>query len=230
MHNLAVIPARGGSKRIPHKNVRDFNGRPLLAYSIKAAKDSGIFEKIVVSTDDEEIARVARENGAETPFMRDKNLADDFTGTQAVTEDALKRMQGLGFDPDFVCCIYATAPLLTGEYLKKAYAQFIEEKADYLYACCEFSFPVQRGQYLDEHHCPTPFMRECMPMRSQDLPKVYQDAGLFYFYSKAFLNHMKDPVLRGFVMPRHRVIDIDTPEDFTYAIAMARAVQELGLE
>lgn len=228
---LAVIPARGGSKRIPHKNIRNFGGKPLLAYSIDAALQSGLFSKIVVSTDDPEIAETAQKCGALVPFMRDPQLADDYTGTYAVTVDAYKRMQSQNFDA--VCCIYATAPLLTASYLQKAYAFFVQEKADFLYACCEFPFPVQRAQYLDEHMCPTPIMPECMASRSQDLPKAYQDAGLFYFHSIADLTNNyagRTPVRRGFIMPRHRVIDIDTPEDWAYAQAMAHAVEELKLE
>lgn len=232
MKRFAVIPARGGSKRIPRKNVRDFMGKPLLSYSIAAAKESGLFDRVVVSTDDEEIAAVARDCGAETPFLRAKNLADDHTGTFAVTKDAFLRLKESGFDADVTCCVYATAPLLTGEYLKKAYAVFEEERADYLYACCEFPFPIQRAQYLDEHHAPTPVMPQYMSARSQDLPKTYQDAGLFYFYSRAEFEPQPGHTLinRGFEMPRHRVIDIDTPEDWDYAQAMCRAVRELGLD
>lgn len=231
MHNLAVIPARGGSKRVPRKNIRDFLGKPLIAYSIRAAQDSGLFEKIIVSTDDEEIAAVARDYGALTPFMRDKTLADDYTGTESVTADAFRRMSDLGFTAETIACIYATAPLLTGEWLKKAFTVYDKEHADYMYACCEFPFPIQRAQYLDEHFSPTPVMPECMPMRSQDLPKTYQDAGMFYFFSRRRIEKQNVPlVCRGFPMPRYRVIDIDTEEDFAYAQAMARAVTELGFE
>ena len=228
---LAVIPARGGSKRIPHKNIRQFAGKPLIAYSIEAAQESGLFARIIVSTDDEEIASVAENCGAEIPFMRDPKLADDFTGTFAVTQDAYRRMQKSGFDADCVCCIYATAPLLKGIYLQRAYDFFLKEKADFLYACCEVPFPIQRAQYLDEHMKPTPVMPEYMPSRSQDLKKTYQDAGLFYFHSPRDLTQSgDDEIKRGFIMPRHRVIDIDTPEDWILAEALSRAVKELDLE
>lgn len=229
---LALIPARGGSKRIPHKNIKEFLGKPLIAYSIEAARDSGLFERIVVSTDDQEIADTAVKYGADVPFMRDKTLADDFTGTFAVTQDGYRQMRLLGFDADFVCTIYATAPLLTGEYLKKAWELFADEHADSLYACCEFPFPIQRARTLDEHHEPHWVMPEHAMTRSQDLPKTYQDAGLFYMYSRAMLLNPKSPTLvhRGFEMPRHRVIDIDTPEDWNYAQALAKAVSELNLD
>ncbi|MCI6796853.1 MAG: pseudaminic acid cytidylyltransferase [Succinatimonas sp.] len=228
---FAMIPARGGSKRIPLKNIKEFLGHPLIYYSIKAALESELFEHVIVSTDSEEIAEIAKNLGAEIPFLREKKLADDFTGTGDVTKDAYRRMKALGFDADTVCTVYATAPLLNGEYLKKAYQQFKNEKADYLYACCEFPFPIQRAQFLDENKIPTPVMPQYMSWRSQDLPKTYQDAGLFYFYSK---NYFVDPQtaplsLRGFEMPRHRVIDIDTKEDWDYAQAMVKAVNELHL-
>ncbi len=228
---FAVIPARGGSKRIPLKNIKEFLGHPLIYYSIKAALDSELFEHVIVSTDSEEIAEISEHLGAEIPFIRDKKLADDFTGTADVTKDAYTRMCSLGFDADTVCTIYATAPLLTGEYLKKAYKQFQQDNADYLYACCEFPFPIQRAQFLDKNKIPTPVMPQYMSWRSQDLPKTYQDAGLFYFYSKNyFIDPQTAPLsLRGFEMPRHRVIDIDTKEDWDYAQAMVKAVNELNL-
>ncbi|MCR5537341.1 MAG: pseudaminic acid cytidylyltransferase [Succinivibrio sp.] len=231
MSTLAIIPARGGSKRIPHKNVKDFLGKPLLAYALSAIEESGLFEKVVVSTDDEEIATAARRYGAEVPFMRSKELADDFTGTEAVTHDAAVRVEQLGFKADYICCVYATAPLLTGYWLKKAYDRVREAKTDYLYACCEFPFPIQRAQYLEPDGTPVPVMPECMPMRSQDLRKTYQDAGLFYFYSHRYLiEGVRDNlVCRGFELPRYRVIDIDTPEDFTVAKAMYTAISSLNL-
>lgn len=240
---LAVIPARGGSKRIPHKNIKDFNGLPLIAYSIKAAQDSGIFKDIVVSTDDEEIAQVAREYGAQVPFMRDEVLSNDFTGTQAVCNDAYLKMKKLGKQYNGVVTIYATAPLLTGKYLKQAYDKFMEQKADSIFACCEFPFPIQRGYYLKEDGTPYAVMPECMPMRSQDLEPAYQDAGQFYFNSIRFIEYLcmtpeqqkaylptleKEPfVYRAFQMPRYRVIDIDTPEDWEYALILANAVNQL---
>lgn len=232
MQRLAVIPARGGSKRIPRKNIKEFNGRPLISYSIAAAKESGLFSRVIVSTDDEEIAGIARKFGAEVPFMRSRDLADDHTGTFAVVRDAYKRMREAGFDADETCCIYSTAPLLTPEYLKKACDKFEQDRADTLYACCEFPFPIQRAQYMSEDGTPVPVMPQYMSWRSQDLRPAYQDCGMFYFYSRRFLETPQAPglVCRGFEMPRHRVIDIDTMEDWNYAQAMCRAVRELGLE
>ncbi|HAR80372.1 MAG TPA: pseudaminic acid cytidylyltransferase [Succinivibrionaceae bacterium] len=233
MHTIAVIPARGGSTRIPHKNIKKFAGRPLIAYPIQAALESELFDKVVVSTDDEEIAEVARKYGAEIPFMRDKSLADNYTGTGPVVADAYKRIKDAGTPIDYVACIYATAPLLTAKYLKEGFEFFLKEKADFLYSCCEFPFPIQRAQYLDSNGSPYPVMPQCMPKRSQDLPKAYQDCGLFYFHTPRTLvaDGSKTPIIsRGFVMPRHRVIDIDTREDWDYAQAMFRAVNELKLD
>ncbi len=228
---LAVIPARGGSVRIPHKNIVDFNGKPLIAWSIETAKLSGIFSKIIVSTDDAAIAAVAQEYGAEVPFMRDAALSDHYTGTFAVTKDAVNKLAAAGEHYSTVCCLYATAPLLTPTYLQQALARFQEAKADFLYACCEFPFPIQRAQYLDADGTPHPFMPDCMPLRSQDLRPAYQDAGQFYFYSpRMFQSNDTNIVSRAFILPRHRVIDIDTPEDLNLARALAAAVAELKLD
>lgn len=241
---LAVIPARGGSKRIPHKNIKDFNGLPLIAYSIQNALKSGLFSKVVVSTDDLEIAKTAQEYGATVPFIRSPDLANDYTGTDAVAFDAFQQVsQKSGQIFDGMCLIYATAPLLTPEHLQAAYNKFQQEKADYLFAGCEFSFPIQRGFYLKDDGTPYPVMPECQQLRSQDLPKAYQDAGQFYFYSQSFLEYslkrqailMFDPsahipvkpedfTYRMYEMPRYRVIDIDTPEDWEYALILSKAI------
>lgn len=231
MSLLAIIPARGGSKRIPHKNIKDFLGKPLIAYALEAILQSGLFSQVIVSTDDEEIAKVAREHGAEVPFLRAKELADDYTGTEAVTVDAALQLEKKGQSFSQICCVYATAPLLTAEWLQKAYRKVCADKTDYLYACCEFPFPIQRAQYLEPDGTPVPVMPECMPMRSQDLRKTYQDAGLFYFYSHRYLLEgvRTGLVRRGFELPRYRVIDIDTPEDFTVATALYKAISSLNL-
>ena len=228
MHSIAIIPARGGSKRIEHKNIQDFNGKPLVAYSIQVAIDSKLFDEVVVSTDDKAIADIALNYGASVPFLRDKNLSDDFTGTDAVTLDAVKKMEHIrSVSYDFFACIYATAPLLKSEFLVDAYKIFKEQKADYLYSCAEFPFPIQRAQYLDNNGAPHPFMPDCMLMRSQDLKKAYQDAGQFYFYSKNFLEGRDNLIKRTYQLPRIRVIDIDTPEDLQIAKALAKVIESL---
>ncbi len=229
MGTVACIPARGGSKRIPHKNIRDFQGRPLIDYSIKAALDCGVFDRVIVSTDDEEIAKVARECGAEIPFMRDAFLADGYTGTFPVTVDAVHQLEKLGYSVDCICCIYATAPLLRGKYLKEAYDLFIERGVDSVQSVCEFSYPIQRALITNDQGMLVYREPEYAPSRSQDLPKCYQDCGQFYFYSKHAIEHGSSGTL-PYIMPRYRVIDIDTPEDWEYACILARAIQEMNLE
>ncbi len=230
MKLLACIPARGGSKRIPNKNVVDFHGRPLISYSIDAARKSGIFSDIIVSTDDEEIARVAKTCGATIPFIRDKSLADDFTGTFAVTRDAFLKMQALGHDYDGICCIYATAPLLLPQYLVGAQKIFEDEGVDSVLSVCEFTFPIQRASILNakgEVQYREPQYASC---RSQDLEKCYHDCGQFYFYRKdaILLNEVK--VSKPFIVPTYRVMDIDTREDLTYAKVMYKNLLEMHLE
>ena len=242
---LAVIPARGGSKRIPHKNIKDFLGKPLIAYSIENCLKSGICDEVIVSTDDPVIAAVAKEYGAKVPFMRAPELSNDFAGTGIVSLDAYRQMTKLGGSYDTVCTVYATAPLLTPEHLKAAYEQFKAAQADYLFACCEFPFPVQRGFYQDANGAPVAIMPECQMMRSQDLPRAFQDAGQFYFQKPQLLEAIHGAVLDGtttktntdasksaicrmYEMPRYRVIDIDTPEDWEYALILAEAIKKLG--
>lgn len=242
---LAVIPARGGSKRIPHKNIKDFLGKPLIAYSIENCLKSGICTDVIVSTDDEEIAAVARQYGASVPFMRDAALANDYAGTAVVALDAYRKMTERGGHYDTILTVYATAPLLTPEYLQAAYAKFSADHADYIFACCEFPFPVQRGFYQSPEGAPIAIMPECQMMRSQDLPRSFQDAGQFYFHSPKLLEATHGAMLDGtatepnrsraaeftyrmFEMPRYRVIDIDTPEDWEYALILAEAIKKLG--
>lgn len=230
MSIYACIPARGGSKRIPHKNIKDFLGKPLISYPIKAALDSGIFKEVIVSTDDHEIAEVSVKYGAKVPFMRDKSLADDFTGTYAVTADTYKKIKEFDPEIDAICCIYATAPLLKAEHLRKAYSDFINSKCDCVMSVCEFSFPIQRAQIVDK----TGFLKyrepEFATCRSQDLQKCYQDCGLFYFYSKSAIELNSVSATKPYVMPRYRVIDIDTEEDWKMACVLAKSVNELNYE
>ncbi len=242
LSNLCVIPARGGSKRIPHKNIKDFGGRPLIAYSIENALKSGIFTDVIVSTDDQEIADIAKQCGAEVPFMRDAVLSNDFTGTGPVAADAVRRLKEMGREYDAVCSLYATAPLLTDTHLKKAYELFVSQNADYMFSGCEMPFPFQRSFYLKQDQTPVPVMPECIPMRSQDLPKAYQDAGQFYFKSMRYTiwegmsdkerasSPKPDFIEKMYLMPRYRVIDIDTPEDWEYALVLANAIQTLKMD
>ena len=173
--NIAIIPARGGSKRIPKKNIKDFLGKPLIAYSIETAKRSQLFDKIVVSTDDEEIADVAKKYGAEV-LQRPKELADDFTGTGVVTQHALTVYN----DYEFVCTIYATAPFLQVKYLKEGFSKLYNSDAKYAFSATSMPFPIQRTFKIVDDRCEM-FFPEHYQTRSQDLEEAYQDAGQFYW-------------------------------------------------
>lgn len=179
MRNICIIPARGGSKRIPRKNVRDFLGKPIIAYSIEAALKSGLFEEVMVSTEDAEIAAIAKQYGASVPFMRSADTANDFAGTDDVIKEVLREYKKQGREFEVVCCIYATAPFVTVENLKKAYEQ-IGDTYDAAFSIVRYSYPVQRALCVRNGFTG---MREPQyyDARSQDLEPVFHDAGQFYF-------------------------------------------------
>ncbi|MBA2074012.1 pseudaminic acid cytidylyltransferase [Aeromonas veronii] len=229
---IAIIPARGGSKRIPRKNIRPFCGQPMLAYAIQAAQKSGCFSKVVVSTDDEEIAKVARQLGVEVPFLRPANLADDHTGTTPVVIDTIQRLDQLGIQAEHYCCIYATVPLIQANDLKAAYQRLTASKAPFVYTVAEFGFPIQRAVRMDEQGRVTPFWPEQMAKRSQDLEPTYQDAGQFYWGSRAAWLGGISPVGGkgiGHILPRHRVVDIDTQEDWHLAELLYQVLAQDGV-
>lgn len=217
MKTLCVIPARGGSKRIPHKNIKDFCGLPLIAYSIKNALNSGVFDEVIVSTDDEEIAKVAIRYGAKVPFKREANLSDDYATSSDVVRDATIKM---GEDFSEICCLYATAPLLTDAVLTQAYAKFKEQDCEFLFSATEFGFPIQRAIKIAKDGKVSMFFDEYANTRSQDLESAYHDAGQFYFGKReAWLS--KKPIFAphslAYILPRHLVCDIDTMADFEFA-------------
>lgn len=226
---LAVIPARGGSKRIPRKNIKLFGGRPMMAWSIQAAQDSGCFDRIIVSTDDEEIAEVARAHGAETPFMRPSDLSDDHTGTIPVIAHATQWQQLQGPAPTEVCCIYATAPFLQAEDVRRGLQLLQETGAAYAFSVTSFAFPIQRAIRITPDQRVEMFYPEHFHTRSQDLEEAWHDAGQFYWgKASAWVNqlplfsHHAVPV----VLPRRRVQDIDTPEDWEQAEWMFKVHQQ----
>ncbi|MFT5836438.1 MAG: pseudaminic acid cytidylyltransferase [Sulfurimonas sp.] len=228
MSALAIIPARGGSKRIPKKNIKDFFNKPLIAYSIEVALASKLFDKVIVSTDDEEIARVAKEYGAEVPFLRPKELSDDITGTADVTLHAVKFLKSQGFEYDFICTIYATAPLLQKEFLIQGYEKLKNSDALNSFSATSMPFPIQRTFKLDKDGRCEMFMPEHYQSRSQDLEVAYQDAGQFY-WSKTNKNSdelmfSKDSI--AILLPRHLVQDIDTAEDWERAQILYQLLQE----
>jgi len=228
--NIAVIPARGGSKRIPRKNIKPFMGQPVIAHSIAAALASSLFDRIIVSTDDEEIAMVARTCGAEVPFMRQAALADDFTGTNAVVSHAIRWLLDHGQPVSHVCCIYATAPFVSADYLRSGYEKLVDSGRSFAFSVTSFPFPIQRAIRITHEGTVEPFFPEHISSRSQDLEEGYHDAGQFYWgKADAFINDedIFSSVSIPIVIPRHLVQDIDTMEDWTRAELMYHAL--LGL-
>jgi pseudaminic acid cytidylyltransferase len=225
---VAVIPARGGSKRIPRKNIKDFCGKPMIAYSIGAAVDAGVFDRIIVSTEDEEIAAVARKWGAETPFLRPQGLADDFTGTNAVVKHAIGWLHGQGQQVGFACCIYATAPLLQPGYLRQGLKQLEQGGKSFAFSVTSFPFPIQRASRINGDGAVEAVHPEYMFTRSQDLEECFHDAGQFYWgTAEAFLNDIVtfSPASLPVIVPRHLVQDVDTAEDWRRAELLYQAWQ-----
>lgn len=227
MSSVAVIPARGGSKRIPRKNIRLFCGKPMIAWSIIAARESGCFERIIVSTDDKEIAATAAEWGAEVPFTRPAELADDHAGTVPVIRHAVEQLSASGRPPGQVCCIYATAPFVTPDDLRRGHRQLEAEGCEYAFSVTTFPSPIQRALRITAGGRVEMFHPEYLEKRSQDLEEAYHDAGQFYWGKvDAWLRELPlfgdhaAPV----ILPRYRVQDIDTPEDWHTAETLFQAL------
>ncbi|MFO7528384.1 MAG: pseudaminic acid cytidylyltransferase [Marinobacter sp.] len=228
MNRVAIIPARGGSKRIPRKNVRMFCGKPMIAWSIEAARASGCFDKVIVSTDDAEIAEVGRQWNATVPFMRPESLSGDFTGTLPVVRHAVDWLDKNDFAVDYACCVYATAPFVTAEDLRKGWELIQQEACSYAFSVTSYAFPIQRAIRITESGRVAMFNPEQFNTRSQDLEEAWHDAGQFYWgrgeawrQERAIFGERSVPVK----LPRHRVQDIDTPEDWTRAEWLFRAMQ-----
>ncbi len=225
---IAVIPARGGSKRIPRKNIKEFCGKPMIAYSIEAALQSGCFDKVIVSTDDTEIAKVARRYGAEVPFIRPAELSNDYTGTIPVIRHAVEWCMQQGIDPQLVCCLYATAPFVTPKYLQQGLQQIIEQDADYAFTVTSYAFPIQRAIKISPQLGIEMFDPDSFNTRSQDLEEAWHDAGQFYWgKAEAWLSEkiIFGPESTPVILPRHRVQDIDTFEDWDRAEWLFKAMQ-----
>lgn len=225
---VAVIPARGGSKRIPRKNIKEFCGKPMIAYSIEAAVKSGCFDIVVVSTDSTEIAEVAQAYGAEVPFIRPEELSNDHAGTIPVIQHAVDWLIEQGEDPVFVCCLYATAPFITPEAIKQGLQQLKDTNAAYAFSATSYAFPIQRAFKIKPSLGVEMFEPELFNTRSQDLEEAYHDAGQFYWgrvdawqSEKTVFGADATPV----ILPRHRVQDIDTPEDWQRAELLFKAMQ-----
>lgn len=223
---IAVIPARGGSKRIPRKNIKPFCGKPMIAWSIEAAKNSGLFERIIVSTDDAEITEVARRWGAEVPFIRPEELSNDNAGTAEVIAHATQWAMDQRLDVDAVCCIYATAPFIQVEDLKRGWEGLNSGNWDYAFTVTDFDAPIFRSFKQSSDGGVEMFFPEHYLTRSQDLPIALHDAGQFYWGRSAAWIKCKSVFDRNsvpIIIPRWRVQDIDTKEDWTRAELMFRA-------
>ncbi len=220
MRKVAIIPARGGSKRIPRKNIKPFMGRPMIAWSIQAARDSGLFDQIVVSTDDDEIAAVARAEGADIPFMRPAELASDHAGTGAVIVHALQWFIDHGQPVDAACCIYATAPFLDPARLQEGWDKLQTPGKRFAFSVTGYAFPIQRALKQTPDGSVDMFWPENLMKRSQDLEPAYHDAAQFYWgWADAFLKGEVtfSPISAPVILPRTEVVDIDTPEDWEVA-------------
>lgn len=227
MSAIAIITARGGSKRIPHKNIKPFLGKPIIQYSIEAALKSGVFEEVMVSTDDEEIARIAKECGALVPFFRSKENSDDFSTTADVIREVLKAYEDRNRKFDYACCIYPTAPFLTAETLKDAMEVLREKKADSVIPVVKFSFPPQRAVVVRDGAIKMN-MPEYALARSQDLEPWYHDCGQFYCLDVESFHKQGSLVMENtypYFQDEMNVQDIDTLEDWEMAEMKMRLIR-----
>ena len=220
LKRVAIIPARGGSKRIPRKNIKDFFGKPIISYSIQTAINSKCFDRIIVSTDDEEIAEISKKYGAEVPFLRPKDLSDDYTTSIKVISHAIRFINEHGFNPDFVCCLYPTAPLIKEKDIQESFEQLKASKSNYVFSGTRFSYPIQRALVKNKDNKIKMMDKKEFETRSQDLQITYHDAGQFYWgTADAFLNeipffHYNSEI---FILPKERVQDIDSIDDWHFA-------------
>lgn len=219
MKNIAIIPARGGSKRIPRKNIKDFLGKPIIAYSIEAVLNSNIFDEVMVSTDDVEIAEIAKKYGAKVPFFRSPKLSNDMAMTSPVLVEVLNEYKKLGQEFEYCCCIYPCAPFINPQKIKEGFEIMLNKKANSAVPVVKFSYPIQRALRIQGRKLSMVFP-ENLEVRSQDLEPTYHDIGQYYWFKiESFL---KEPVLFSkntvaIITPESEVQDIDTLEDWKIA-------------
>lgn len=230
MKVAAIIPARGGSKRIPRKNIRLFNGIPMIAWSIQAAINSGCFDRVIVSTDDEEIASIANSYGAETPFLRPEDISDDYATTSEVVGHAIRHERSEGRDLDYVCCIYPTAPFINISNLKKGLEIIQARDYEYVFSATSYAFPIGRAFSFKTMDGLQMIFPENEKVRSQDLKDAFHDAGQFYWSRaqtwldfKPIFSSKSFPLL----LPRMEVMDIDTEEDWEEAEIKFKLLQKI---
>jgi N-acylneuraminate cytidylyltransferase len=228
MKNIAVITARGGSKRILKKNIKEFMGIPMIQYAIKACFKSDLFDEVIVSTDCPEIAQIARQLGVNVPFMRSEKASDDFATTYDVLEEVILEYKKLGENFENLCCIYPCVPFLKEQTLKNAFEQMIENQNEALIPVCKYSAPIEWAMKI-ENNTLVPNDREAQNMRSQDIKPKYFDAGMFYYIQTEVLLKEKTLVpsnTGAYVIDESQCQDIDTPEDWTLAEMKYRLLNE----
>ena len=229
MKNLAIIPARGGSKRIPKKNIKLFFNKPIIAYAIEACLNSNIFKEVMVSTDDKEIAEISRKHMAKVPFMRSEKTSNDFAATEDVVEEVVLEYKKLDKEFDNVCCVYPCVPLLTGKILKEAYDKFINCKVDSLLPVAKFTFPIQRS-YRIENNILKYAYPEFSEFRSQDLEPMFHDVGMFYFIKTKALLSEKTFYCKNntyFEMEETKIQDIDLVKDWEMLELKYKIINEM---
>jgi pseudaminic acid cytidylyltransferase len=228
---ICIIPARGGSKRIPRKNIKDFLGKPIIAYSIEAALKSQCFDQVIVSTDDAEIREVAKSFGASVPFLRSESLANDYAGTIPVIKHAIEWFDDQNQLLSEVCCLYSTAPFVQADAIRKVYKKMMQEQADYCFIVTNFASPIQRAIKVTAENRIEMFYPENFETRSQDLEESYHDAGQFY-WGKAESFRQQKPLFSKsatpYILPRYLVQDLDTPEDWKRAELMYQVLKKSG--
>ena len=225
---IAIITARGGSKRIPRKNIKDFHGKPMIQYAINACKESEIFSEIMVSTDDEEIANISKRYGASVPFMRSEKTSDDFSNTYDVLEEVINNYKKNDKIYDYLCCIYPCVPFLSGNTLRNAFNNLIKTENNALQPVCRYPSPVEWAMKI-ENGMLVPNDRNAQLIRSQDLIPKYYDAGMFYFLKTKTILEEKSLVPKNtmaYVMDEIEVQDIDTPEDWEIAELKYKLIKE----
>lgn len=217
MNKIAIITARGGSKRIPRKNIKDFLGKPIIAYSIETALKTNLFDEVMVSTDDNEIAEIAKQYGAKVPFMRSAKTSDDYATTKDALDEVIAEYKKINCEFDYICCIYPTAPLIQASNIEKAFTLLQESDANMVIPIVRFSFPVQRA-FKRSHNNEINFIYpEYANTRSQDLEPIFHDSGSFYWYTKDFFTSHTNIKRLGYELSDLEVQDIDNLVDWKIA-------------
>ena len=229
MKSFCIIPARGGSKRIPRKNIKSFRGKPLIGWTIEKALSAGCFDKVIISTDDDEIAKYSKSIGGEVPFLRPTNLADDYTNTFEVIQFTIKKLLETNPDLKYICCLFATAPLVFQDDLKKSFEMISTIKnKKILFGATGFDYPVQRALIFDKEKNVSMLNEEYTYIRSQDLQETFHDAGQFYWGTVNSWLNSKNALIGGlpFFIPRWRVQDIDNMEDWKRVEILHKLIED----